>query len=38
MTGDKAMAMLREDLGYGELEKLEGFNTALYANNPKKKS
>jgi len=38
MTGDKAMAMLREDLGRGELEKLEGFNTALYANNPKKKS
>jgi hypothetical protein len=37
MTGEKAMTMLREDLGRGELEKLEGYNAALYVNNPKKK-
>ena len=35
MTGELAMASLREDLARGELEEIKATNVALYANNPK---
>jgi hypothetical protein len=38
MTGDKAMIMLREDIGRGELEKLEGMDTVLYSNSPRNRT
>lgn len=37
MTGERAMAMLREDLARGELDKENANGAALYLNNPKGK-